>query len=154
MNKNHSDYIEAVRESLPTVTMTAPRFKTQWNAELFPAKYAVNSQPSMTIPDQTMTVKQIMDRYAHGLDPIGQKVPMYYGEDEQMEMDINRLDLSERYQWIAQNRIRMAELRDRLQNPDKYKEQEIPFEEVKTDPPKPDPKPADPKQSEQSNPTK
>lgn len=127
--KNFNKEASGIIETIPV-----PRFKTQYNAEYFPAYYAINSQPSLTIPDQTMTVKQIMDRYAHGLDPIGQKVPMYYGEDEQMEMDINRMDLSERYQWISQNRIRMSELRDRLQNPDKYKEQEIPFEEVTVKP--------------------
>lgn len=107
-------------------------FKTQYNSHLFPPVYEVNRRPSLTIPDQTMSVKQIMDRYAGGLGASGIKIPVYEGEDSPLEgIDLNTLDLSEKFDWINENRIRIAELQDRLKNPGKYRDQEIPFEEIK-----------------------
>jgi len=71
------------------------KFKTQWNSEEFPKKHEVNTQPSKTVPDQTMSVRTIMDRYAKGL-PIagGMRKPEYYG-DTYMP-DFKRMDISER----------------------------------------------------------
>lgn len=133
--------IERDLEVIPTQTEPVPRFKTQWNAHLFPSVGKVISQPSLTIPDQSMTMREILQRYANGLDPVGAKIPMYYGEDEQMEMDINKMDLSERYEWIAQNRIRIADMKDRLANPDKYKQLELPIQEEPKPEPQEKPKP-------------
>lgn len=103
-------------------------FKTPHNAHQFPAVYEVNTQPSLTIPDQTMTVKEIMERFAKGLDATGEKVPSYNGDLDLPDLD--KMDLSERYAWLEENRYRIQDMEDRLRNPDKYKEPEdIDFEE-------------------------
>ena len=48
--------------------------------------------PSMTIPDQTMSLRQILDRYARGLPIAGVKVPQF--DDGEIEMpDPRTLDL-------------------------------------------------------------
>lgn len=53
--------------------------------------------PSMTVPDQTMTIKQILDRYARGLGFDDAKVPLYEGEDDVLEgVNWQTMDLSER----------------------------------------------------------
>lgn len=71
------------------------RWKTPWNAKLFPKQYEINDQPSKTIPDQTMSMQEIMRRFASGLPVQGAKVPVYMGEDDDMP-DLEHMDLAER----------------------------------------------------------
>lgn len=40
-----------------------------------------NRLPSLTIPNQSMTLREILKRFASGLPVTGQKVPLYEGED-------------------------------------------------------------------------
>jgi len=56
--------------------------------------YEGHFSPSLTIPDQTLGIKEILQRYARGL-PMDGKVPIYEG-DEGDGIDPRRLDLSER----------------------------------------------------------
>lgn len=68
--------------------------KTQYNAESFQAYYEVNVLPSQTVPDQTMSLRILLERHAKGLPVTGNNAePLYYG-DEQMP-DLNRMDISE-----------------------------------------------------------
>lgn len=53
----------------------------------------VNNLPSETVPDQSMGVKEIMDRYAKGLPISGQRVPIYEGDTE--FPDVKHMDLAE-----------------------------------------------------------
>lgn len=74
------------------------KWKNHGNAKEFPKKYEKNRGVSMTIPDQSLSVKQIMDRYARGLPLEGAKVPIY---DEGEELpDWNRMDLVEKAEAI------------------------------------------------------
>lgn len=69
------------------------RFKNQHNADEFPRFYETNNAPSMTIPNQAMTIPELLDRYARGL-PLDQgKKPIYHGEE--FVPDLDRMDLSE-----------------------------------------------------------
>lgn len=69
------------------------RFKTQYNQDEFPIRGEVNRGVSMTIPDQTMSIKEIMRRYAQGLPVAGEKVPVY---DEENDLpDPRKMDLVE-----------------------------------------------------------
>lgn len=67
------------------------KFKTQWNAKEFPRKREKNDAPSMTKQDDAMSVKEMIDRYVHGLPIQGDKVPMYYGDLD--VTDITKMDL-------------------------------------------------------------
>lgn len=53
-----------------------------------------SSQPSLTIPDQTMSLRTILDRYARGMPLTGYAgAPVYDGEAELP--DIRKMDLTE-----------------------------------------------------------
>jgi len=55
----------------------------------------VNQLPSMTIPDQTMSIRTIVDRYSRGL-PVSAFTPVYEGEE--YIPDPRTLDLVERHE--------------------------------------------------------
>lgn len=112
---------------LATNVIPYPRFKTPYNAELFPATYEVNIKPSLTVPDQSMTIEQILKKNQSGIDVTGYKIPIFHGEDDQFSIDMKKLDLSEQMELIQENRRRIYDLQDRINNPGKYKEQELPF---------------------------
>jgi hypothetical protein len=65
------------------------------NATTFKKIYEVNRKPSMTIPDQTMSIRTILDRHSRGLPIDGIKTPIYEGEENDLP-DWRRLDLAER----------------------------------------------------------
>lgn len=70
------------------------KFKNHFNADQFPDKGEVNDQPSKTIPDQTMSIREIVARFQRGLPIDAGKVPIYHGEDIELP-DIRKLDLVE-----------------------------------------------------------
>lgn len=53
----------------------------------------INNEPSMTVPDQTMSLKELLERYARGLPVAGAKQEIFHGEE--FVPDLNRMDLSE-----------------------------------------------------------
>jgi len=57
-------------------------------------KGQVNNEESKTIPDQTMTLRELLVRYAKGLPLEGQKTPIWEGE-EGFDVDPQKLDLAE-----------------------------------------------------------
>lgn len=69
--------------------------KNPYNANKFARTYEINTQPSMTIPDMTMPLKELLDRFARGL-PLEGKIQgeaQYHGDD--MPPDLKRMDLTE-----------------------------------------------------------
>lgn len=69
------------------------KIKNMLNAIDFPYLGEVNNEPSMTIPDQTMSIRTILERHSRGL-PVGGSLDVYYDEDDTMP-DYRTLDLSE-----------------------------------------------------------
>ena len=70
------------------------KIKNSLNANEFEKKYKVFTQPSMTIPDQSMSIKTILERYARGL-PVGGRLDDYYDEEDTLPNPLT-LDLAER----------------------------------------------------------
>lgn len=69
-------------------------FQSHYNRQNFLiGREEVNVGPSVTIPDQTMSVQEIMKRYARGLTVMGQEG--VFNGDEQFIPDLTRMDLSE-----------------------------------------------------------
>lgn len=95
--------------------------------------------PSKTVPDQSFTVRQVMDRYAKGLPITGvNKEAVYHGDDSMLGIDTSKLD--------------MAELQElRLQVSDQVKETFRKAKEKKT-PPEPPKPPAEPNKNLESAP--
>lgn len=77
-----------------------PKFKTPYNNHLFPKRYEINKQPSMTIPDQAMTITEILERHTRGIPFTAGKVPIYEGDEP--KPDFNRMDLSEIQQTVEE----------------------------------------------------
>lgn len=69
--------------------------KHSLNYNTFPKKYERNYMPSLTIPDQTMSIRTILERHSRGLPIDGVKVPIWDGEENDLP-DWRRLDLAER----------------------------------------------------------
>jgi len=64
-------------------------------------QYEVNKQKSLTIPDQAMSIKEILNRYARGLDVEGFR-PIYDDEDITLDdymPDPRKMDLAERQEY-------------------------------------------------------
>jgi len=79
------------------------KFTNKYDYDYKQTQYEVIKGPSLTVPDQTMTIKQIIDRYARGLSTGGQKVPLYEGEEDLLEgINWQTLDLAEK-QAIKEN---------------------------------------------------
>jgi len=57
-----------------------------------------NTQPSETVPDQAMSIREILDRYAKGLPLSGARVPVFDEEDDMP--DVRGLDLAERQEVV------------------------------------------------------
>lgn len=68
------------------------RIKNMLNAEDFIYEGEKNFQPSMTIPDQTMPLRTLIDRFTRGL-PVATFKPVY-DEDNSMP-DPRKMDLAE-----------------------------------------------------------
>lgn len=70
------------------------KVKNSLNANTFEKKYKIFTQPSMTVPDQSMSIKTILERYARGL-PVGGRLDEYYDEEDDLPNPLT-LDLAER----------------------------------------------------------
>jgi hypothetical protein len=70
------------------------KVKNTLNANNFEKNYKIFTQPSMTVPDQSMSIKTILERYARGL-PVGGRLDEYYEEEDDLPNPLT-LDLAER----------------------------------------------------------
>jgi len=84
------------------------------NAEHMPRKYETSEHPSQTVPDQTMPLKTLLERYARGLPIEGvSSEPIYEGEDG-VGFDLRTLDLSEREEMADRVRNELSEIETRI----------------------------------------
>jgi hypothetical protein len=70
------------------------RVKNMLNANTFEKKYKIFTQPSLTVPDQSMSIKTILERHSRGL-PVGGRLDEYYDEEDTLPNPLT-LDLAER----------------------------------------------------------
>ena len=87
--------------------------KNSGNAQDFPYPGEVNNQPSETVPDQTMTMREILTRYAKGLPIDGAKTPLWE-DGEGFAKDPETLDLAEREELAAQAREELQQINARI----------------------------------------
>lgn len=99
----------------------ATKFVTQWN-QAHKTQAENNLEPSMTVPDQSMTISEILDRHRRGLTIEHGKVPMYEGTDDYMP-DLTGLDLAERHEEIKKLAEEAKAIKQR-QDDSKRKKQE------------------------------
>jgi len=99
------------------------KIKHALNAKNFPVKGKVFTQPSQTVPDQSMSIKTILERYARGL-PVGGRLDEYYDEEDTLPNPLT-LDLAERQELAELYTNEINEIKSRkkvINNVDNYVE--------------------------------
>lgn len=85
-------------------------FRTQWSGYHEP-DMEKNTLPSKTIPDQSMSMREIIERFAKGLSMDNARVPLYDEEDDMP--DIRTLDLAEIEEYKNEYIARMADVHEK-----------------------------------------
>lgn len=75
------------------------------------ARGEINHQPSLTIPDEALSITEIFQRYARGLGIDGMRQPLYSEDPETDLPDPRRLDLAEREEYMERYAVELDELR-------------------------------------------
>jgi hypothetical protein len=95
--------------------------KHSMNSNDFAKNYEFNTQPSLTIPDQTMSIRTILDRHSRGLPIDGLKIPIYEGEENDLP-DWRRLDLAERQELAHLYKNEIQDIKQKYNKVDKLDE--------------------------------
>jgi hypothetical protein len=95
--------------------------KHSMNANTFAKNYEYNTRPGMTIPDQTMSIRTILDRHSRGLPIEGLKTPIWEGEENDLP-DWRRLDLAERQELSHLYKNEIKEIKTKYTKVDKIDE--------------------------------
>ena len=95
--------------------------KHSMNANTFAKNYEFNTQPSLTIPDQTMSIRTILERHSRGLPIDGIKTPIYEGEENDLP-DWRKLDLAERQELVHLYKNEIIDIKQRYNKVDKFDE--------------------------------
>lgn len=124
------------------------KFRHQFSDVKYEEKGEVNTLPSRTVPNQSMTVTQIMQRFAAGLPVDGAKVEMW---EEQEMPDLNKMDLSEKFDLLRANQAKINMLKDqqlkqaaKLSHEKLRKQIEQEVKAAQNKQPEPQPKPNEP----------
>jgi hypothetical protein len=80
-----------------------------------------NTLPSQTVPDQSLTLRQLLTNYTRGQELPSNKVPAFFDENEYIP-DIKRMDLvdiQEMMEGNAQKAVKLQKHLKDLENPSK-----------------------------------
>lgn len=80
-------------------------------------------KPSKTVPDQSMTISEIISRTQKGLPVSGVRVPMYNETEDGVLPDVSKMDISEIYELKRQIARTEKELRKKLQEQQQEEQQ-------------------------------
>lgn len=95
-----------------------PIIKTQYTAKYYPKDHEHQTEKSLTVPNQSMTILEMVKRHQKGL-PVdgGRQTPIYNGED--LIPDLNNMDLADREAYIDSVADHLVEVRARIQAAEK-----------------------------------
>lgn len=113
LNKQQLDNVDKLTGEL------LPRIKTQLTAQSYPKQYEQNHGKSLTVPNQSMTIKEMVARHRKGL-PIDESRGALYQGDE-LVADISQMDLIDRQQYIDSVADALVEVKERLREAAKSK---------------------------------
>lgn len=81
------------------------KFQNHYNRDQFPRGYEVNNEPSDTVPNQSLTVRELVYRFTHNMDLNAVSMRSYDQDDEiQVPANWNQLDLSEKMDFLQQRK--------------------------------------------------
>lgn len=90
--------------------------------------------PSLTVPDQTLSIPEILRRYSRGLSLGGMRTPIYEGEDDLFDgVDPRTLDLSELHEIAQAGQKAASQIEDIQKKERRRKEYEQMKEEFRND---------------------
>jgi hypothetical protein len=98
------------------------KIRNAMNYKEFKQQGEVNNQPSKTVPDQTMSIREILTRYAHGLPIDSGKVPIYEGED--FHPDPSKMDLVDRQEYMESVKEELNEIKKKYKPKNKAKNED------------------------------
>lgn len=108
------------------------RYKTQLDYDYTKQRYEKNTLPSETIPDETMTVREIFQRYANGQPLNGNgRTPMTDELKAALPLNWSTMDISEKYDFAQEYKIKLTEAKklieenEKLESEKAYREQII-----------------------------
>ncbi|UDN67600.1 hypothetical protein [robinz microvirus RP_65] len=97
--------------------INGPIIRTPYNAHTLPRYREVNKLPSNTIPDQSRSITEIIDRYNRGMEIPGQPQNAHYTDEENPEIpDFRTLDLVEQQQLLEQARQDVKDAETKLRD--------------------------------------
>lgn len=101
------------------------KWRTNWNSNEFPPFNEHPTGPSVTVPDQTMSVSQLLQRHRAGLTFPNVKTPVYNYDKETGEAldlpDLDRLDLAELQELREAAQAEVQQIRDALNRQEQLK---------------------------------
>lgn len=70
------------------------KFRNHYNLHEFTPQFEVNTQPSMTVPDMSLSIVDIITKHTAGIPDHLIRTPVYYGESIYVP-DLKTLDLAD-----------------------------------------------------------
>lgn len=117
--------VESIQETVSPI----PMIRTHYNSRFYAKNQELNTMPSLTVPDEAMSVQELVKRFASGLPISGGRIPMYEDVDELELTDQQRLDLSERDAIIRERQEELIEIDKRIRER-RLKAEEIRLEKM------------------------
>lgn len=131
--QNENDLLEKIvdKETGLVQDKPKPQIKTQFSAHLYPNDHEVNLEKSKTVPNQTMTILQMIQRHRKGLPIDESKGALYQGDE--LVPDISKMDLVDRQNYIDSVADALVEVRARLEEQVKTNQQKEWLKQVDTE---------------------
>lgn len=85
------------------------------NAQYRPKNYMVNTMPDMCVPDQNMSLKEIVQRYTNHLPITGKENPLFNDDENALGIDARSLDLTELHDMAKDTRETISKAQQQLQ---------------------------------------
>lgn len=95
--------------------MKTKTVKNSLNSDQFPKNYRKNIGESQTVPEQTMSIRTILERHSRGLLPPSGKQELYEGE-EGSGIELQSLDLSEKQELYERSKQVISEAKSAKKN--------------------------------------
>lgn len=89
------------------------KIRNHLNAHKCPRKGEVFTQPSLTVPDQSMTLTEIVTRYAKGLPFDNERTGIYDEDENDILPDFRTMDIVDQQDYLEK---RFGDLKDRVDN--------------------------------------
>jgi len=86
--------------------------RNQHNARHMESPGEHNDQPSMTVPDQALSIREILRRFSHGIPLDGQQIPIF-DENEDDLPDFRHMDLADRQEYEIQLKEELQAIQDK-----------------------------------------